>query len=230
MRLLSPIAPIILFVGACVWGGHQEQRTEDSLDEKVDAFQLQDDTILDALGKFNSKTHYSVSVELILKNKLSDQNIENPRSNSLIETGTAKHVLDEICALDDRYTWAHYRNTINVYPRASLAAGDAYLMNRHLSDVSLKDIPSPDEAIFQTVARLSGPLEQIGFMQTGGPPGFPKPETFVWTGVTVRQAFDEVADRMGKGYGWTLGGAQEFRVLRFHAKLLPEERHPRSTH
>jgi len=75
---------------------------------------------------------------------------------------------------------------------------------------------------------LPGPREQIAFSQAGGAPEFFKPFTAALHDVSVREAIDEVADHLGRGYGWTLFGAQNFRMIRFHAKLIPVQE-PNST-
>lgn len=200
----------------------QPGQTEDPLDKIMQGFQLQDETILDALARINAATGLSVSVELILKDNLSDHEVEYPRLNSLVNGGQTKKILDAICALDARFTWSRYKNTINVYPRRSIGAGDKYFMNRRLAHIEIKESLDPAQAVFQTVSRLPGPLEQIAFMQTGGEVGFPRPWNLSLNGVTVRQAFDEIAEHLGKGYGWTLSGAKNFRVIRFHARLITE--------
>jgi hypothetical protein len=66
---------------------------------RIEGFELQGETFLNALAKFNSETELSVSVELMLKEKVSDPNIEYRRLNSLIEGGPARNVIDRVCAL-----------------------------------------------------------------------------------------------------------------------------------
>lgn len=214
---LLPLVAVLSFSSA-VWA--QDSGTPDDLGRKVDGFQLQDETFIDGLAKLNAQLDLSISIELRLKERLSDPNITDPRLTSPVPAGTVREVLDYLCALDRRFTWTLYKRTINVFPNDVSPIGDRYLMNRQLPDKNL-EISDAAGAIFSTIEALPALLEQIAFSQSGALPGFPRPWNLSLGGLTVRQALDELAEHMGVGYGWTLGGANEFRVVRFHAKLLP---------
>ena len=209
--------------------GPQDVRPEDPLDRKVSAVQLEDETIADAFAKLNAETELSMSVEFMLKDKLVDPNVNYSRFTLRVEGGRLRDVLDRICDLDRQFTWSRYKDTINVYPKASWKSGDAYFLNRQFADIELKEVSDPAQAVFQTVARLPGKLEQVAFIQTGGAPEFPRPWDLKSNDVTVRQAFDEIAMHIGKGHGWSLYGAKESRIIRFHAKILPEPKSGRQT-
>jgi len=163
-----------------------------------------------------------MSVEFMLKDKLVDPNVNYSRFTLRVEGGRLRDVLNRICNLDGQFTWSRYKDTINIYPKASWKSGDAYFLNRQFVDIEIKEISDPAQAVFQTVARLPGKLEQVAFIQTGGAAEFPRPWDLKLNEVTVRQAFDEIAMHIGKGHGWSLYGAKEFRIIRFHAKMLPE--------
>jgi hypothetical protein len=190
------------------------------MDKNVEAIELRDETFIDGLAKLNGQTNFGIAVELPLKERLSDTNIKYARLSSRVPRGTVREALNYLCSLDPRFAWSIYKNTINVYPRNAPEVGNKYFMNRRLSDTTL-EISDPAQAIFRTIAALPGSLEQIAFSQSGALPGFPHPWNFSPEGLTLREAFDEIALHMGTGYGWTLGGANEFRVIRFHARLLP---------
>jgi hypothetical protein len=192
------------------------------LDKKVSGFELRNETFFDGLAKVNAQTDLSIAIEFVLKDRISDRNITYPRLTARIQPGTVREALNQLCVLENQFTWSRYKNTINIYPASSSMLGEKYFMNRRLPRSIVAEISDPAEAIFRTVAVLPGPLEQIAFSQSGGAPGFSRPWSLSLDGLTVRQAFDEIAEHLGRGYGWTLGGAREFRVMRFHAKLLPE--------
>jgi hypothetical protein len=220
----------LLCLSACSpEAGLQDAQPEDPLERKVSAVLLENETIVDAFAKLNDQTELSMSVEFVLKDKLSDPNVSYSHFTLRVEGGPLSDVLDRICDLDRQFTWSRYKGTINIYPRASLATGDGYFLNRRLSDIQIKEISDPAQAVFQIVAHLPGKLEQVAFIQTGGAPEFPRPWDLKLNDVTVRQAFDEIAVHIGKGHGWALYGAKEFRVVRFHAKLLPEPKSGRQT-
>jgi hypothetical protein len=190
------------------------------LDKKVEGIELHDETFIDGLAKLDEQTDLSMAVEFPLKEHLSDANISHPRLTSRVPAGTVRDVLNYLCSLDQRFEWSTYRNAINVYPRNAPGLGDKYFMNRRLSDTAI-EISDLAQGIFGTIAALPGSPEQIAFSQSGALPRFSDPWNLSPDGLTLREAFDEIAMHMGTGYGWTLGGANEFRVIRFHAKLLP---------
>ena len=77
----------------------------------------------------------------------------------------------------------------------------------------------PAKGLFQAVASLPPPHEQVAFMQAGGAAEFAKPWNSSFSNLTVRQILDEIAEHIGKGRGWTLSGANDFRVVQFHLAL-----------
>ncbi len=189
-------------------------------DRKVESFELRDETFIDGLAKLNEQVPLGLALELPLKERISDANVSYLRFNSSVPGGTVRGVLNYLCALDPHFGWSSYKNTINVYPLHAAGLGDKYFMNRRLSDTKI-EISDLAQGIFKTIETLPGSPEQIAFSQSGALPGFSHAWTLSPDGLTLRQAFDEIALHMGAGYGWTLGGANEFRVIRFHAKLLP---------
>ena len=224
MRRISRILPILLFVGTSSFSKLQQDDAKDPLYRRMDGFQLQNETVRDALAKFNMASELSMSVETILKENLSERNVEFPRFDLKIEGGRARDVLDRICALDSRFKWSRYKNTINVYPKSALAAGGRYFLNRKQRLVQFKNLSDPAQAVIRTVALLPGPLEQIAFSQVGGAGEFSVTWNPTFKNVTVRQVLDEIAEHLCSGCGWTFSGAKNFRVIRVHSKLLPEQK------
>ncbi|HXN24688.1 MAG TPA: hypothetical protein VOA41_18295 [Candidatus Dormibacteraeota bacterium] len=222
MPPVSVILGLLFLVLPSALYGPQVDHKEDPLDRQIDSFQLHNETFLDAVARVNQLAEVSISIEFILKESGSAPNIQYPRFDSLIKGGSVKEVLDQVCALDGRFTWSSYKNTVNVFPQSSLHAGETYLLNRHLSRLEIKNVSDPAQAIFQTVGLLPPPHEQIAFMQTGGSGFYSKSLSITLTDVTVRQAFDEIAEHLGTGHGWTFSGAKNFRMIRFHASLLPQ--------
>ncbi len=220
--MIKPTAVLAILSTLAIPGGFaiRSQDTLDPLDKRLGGFELLNETFVDGLAKIDGQTELGIAVELPLKERLSDANISYVRFTSRVPGGTIQDVLNYLCSLDPRFSWSRYKQIINVYPRNTSVLGDKYFMNRRLSD-TIVEISDPAEGIFSTTAALAGSLEQIAFSQSGALPGFSRPWSFSSDGRTLREAFDEIALHMGTGYGWTLGGANEFRVIRFHARLLP---------
>jgi hypothetical protein len=135
-----------------------------------------------------------------------------------------REILDWLCALDPRYGWSRYKSTINIVPKAVIASGDQDLLNKKLGPISFEAVSDPSRAVFQAVSQLPGPREQIAYLQAGGPATLAKPWHARFANLTVREAFDEISQALGKNYGWTLSGAKNFRVIRFHAQLTVDPR------
>jgi len=106
-----------------------------------------------------------------------------------------------------------------VFPKTSLNAKDSYLMNRELPAIELHEVLDPAQAVFYAVGKLPGPLEQVAFQQAGGVPEFSRPFSAQYANLTVRQLLNRIAGELGPNYGWTLSGAKNFRIVRFHAAL-----------
>jgi|SRR5208282_1288685 len=211
----------ILFSCACALGSLLYARdvasqSNDPFNRKIAGFQLKNETVLDAMDKIAAQTELSMSVELTLRPKLTDREPDYPRFSQLVPPARLSDSLDLLCAMDRRFAWTRYKDTINIYPRPSAAAGESYFMNRKLPRVVLKQEFDPAQAVFQAINQLPGKKEQIAFMQAGGSPGFSSPWNVDFKGISVREFLDEVAQNLGKGYGWTLSGSEEFRVIRFH--------------
>lgn len=220
--MIRPTAVLAILSTLAIPGGStaRAQDIPDPLDKRLGGFELLNETFVDGLAKIDGQTEFGIAVELLLKERLSDANISYTRFTSHVPRGTIRDVLNYLCSLDPHFSWSRYKQIINVYPRNTSVLGDKYFMNRRLSD-TIVEISDPAEGIFSTTAALPGSLEQIAFSQSGALPGFSRPWNLSSHGRTLREACDEIALHMGTGYGWTLGGANEFRVIRFHARLLP---------
>jgi hypothetical protein len=193
----------------------------DPIEQQIEGTELKNDTILDALAKINERTDMAISVELQLKANVSDPNPSYRRFTAVIPPGTVGAQINRICELDPKLKWSRYKNTINVYQRTPANAKDTYFVNRVVPNLTADDATDPKDIIFAALKRLPGPLEQIAFLQSGGEFQFAKPWSVSFANLTVREVLDEAAEHVGSGYGWTLSGADNFRVVQFHAKLLP---------
>jgi hypothetical protein len=191
----------------------------DPVDQVVGVLELHDQTLLDGLAKLNAVTDLGYSVELILKEQISSPDVVNPKFTGRIENATLRNALDWLVQLDGRYSWSVGEDMINIFARDTGYASRSYLFDRKLAKIRYERVKTSDEAVFSTVSQLPGPLEQIAFIQAGGSPKFPKPWTAQYDDISVRQAFNMIARQLGKGWGWTLFGSRDFRVVMFHQRL-----------
>lgn len=114
---------------------------------------------------------------------------------------------------------------MNVFPRDS-EQDKSYLFNQILETVNYAGAPDAQKAVFQTVAQLTGPKQQIAILQSGISIAFPHPWTASFKNITVREAIDRIAQQLGPTYAWQFGGGNDFRVITFHRRLLAKP--PRS--
>lgn len=88
--------------------------------------------MLDALATLSaSPVPLALGFESILKAKSHDPAPADVRFSLNVRNKTVRQVLDALCAMDQRYTWSQDKETINVYPHATM--GDAsYFLNYKL--------------------------------------------------------------------------------------------------
>lgn len=190
----------------------------DALQQRIAGLQLVNQTIVDGLAKLSEVTGVSYSVEYELTNTISDSAPPLKRVTTSIPPETISMTLDQLCAADRSYTWTHTRTAVNVFPK-KLEQDQHYLLNQRIPLLAFVDITDAKAAVFSVVSQVGGRKQQIAVLQSGTSLSFPKPWTATFSNVTVRQAFDYIAQHLGPTFGWQFGGADDFRVLTFHDRL-----------
>jgi hypothetical protein len=190
------------------------------LSARVPTIIIHNGTLLEGLAQLSVQpVELSLSFEEILKPKASSPPAAEIRFDLDLRNRTISEILDALCSRDRRYAWKLDGFTINVYPQAT--EGDvAYLMNRHIPRLELKDVKDAGEAMFVVVEQLPRPFEQIAFAQAGGDTSYSSPWTATLADLTVRQAFNLLARHLGSKGGWVFSGSNEFRTIGFHNRQI----------
>ena len=215
--LVAILAPSLLTVRR-VPGQSQAAAPPDVFQQRVGGLTLDGQTIVDAAAELSQSTPAAYSVEFELGKTIAEA---APPVRSLVakvDAGTIPEVLDRLCELDATFTWKRVGNTANLFPR-SLEGNPNYLLNRRVAVLTLTNAPDAEKAIFEAVDQLPGPKEQIAVLQTGISLTFAKPWTATFKDITIREAFDQIAQQFGPTYGWQFGGATDFRIITFHQHL-----------
>lgn len=195
------------------------QTFQDPMKQAAPSLELNKETILDGLGKLNqSTTGIGFAVEVPLGQTISAKAPALRTFQVVLAPNTLGNVLDQLCQLDPTFSWQQIGTEINVFPRA-LENDKTYLFNRKLDVLEFKDVPDAQAAVFQAVAELPPPKEQIAIMQTGASINFARPWTASFKDITIREAFDKIAQQIGSNYGWQFTGAADFRLVIFYARL-----------
>ncbi len=222
LRLAAILALSLFLPGRA--SGQSQPPLQDVFQQQVGGLTLDGQTIVDALAKLSQNRPPAYSVEFELGKTISEA---APPVRSLVAEvapGIISEVLDRLCKLDPTFTWKRVGNTANVFPRA-LDGNPNYLLNRRAAVLTFTNVPDAEKAVFEAVDQLSGPREGIAVLQTGISLTFPKPWTETFRDITIREAFDQIAQQFGPTYGWQFGGAADFRVITFHQLLAAKPRH-----
>lgn len=187
----------------------------DPLEQKVEVVALRDETIFDALAKLDQSYNLAISIEGILP---VSGVVTNPKFTAKIEHRTIADTLSWLCSLDSRYMWLRDGNAVNLYPR-NFQNDKNYFFNRVLPVLEFKDIHESSDAAIEVVHQLGDPEEHLFFMGIGGTQNFATPWTATFHDITVRQALNRIAQRLGPTYGWQIGGHVGSRLILFHYKL-----------
>jgi hypothetical protein len=123
-----------------------------------------------------------------------------------------REVLNQLCKYDNRYAWTTDGQTVNVYPRSTLADA-AFLMNLHIDHIEFENITDPHKAVEKLVRVL--PNQQLGFNEAGAAATYSKPWTAHFEDLTVRQYINRIAERVEPNGGWVLRGAVNNRFFGF---------------
>jgi hypothetical protein len=102
-----------------------------------------------------------------------------------------------------------------------------YLLNKEIDVLEMKGVADAQEAVFAVADQASGQKQQIALLQSGRSLKFAKPWTASFKNISVREAFDRIAEQVGPTSGWQFGGAADFRVITFHDSISPN---PITTH
>jgi hypothetical protein len=215
-RLLVFSVAALLSIGASTAAAQAKTGQASILNVRISQFQVTDGTMLDALATLSaSPVPLALGFESILKTKSHDPAPADVRFSLNVRNKTVRQVLDALCAIDQRYTWSQDKETINVYPRATM--GDAsYFLNYKLDRVEISKAPNPDQALWSIVDRLPGPKQPTGYVQMGGDQSYPNPWTVCLQNLTVRQALNRVSAHMGPRTSWIFFGAQDYQAFTFH--------------
>lgn len=189
--------------------------------QAVPSLDLNNETILDGLGKLNqSTTGVGFAVEFPLGQTISAKAPSLRTFQVVLAPNTLSNVLDQLRQLDSTFSWQQIGTEVNVFPR-SVINDQTYVLNRKIEALDLGDAPDANTALFTAVSFLPGPREQIAIKQSGMSLSFSRPWTASFKNITVRELLDKIAEQMGRNYGWQFSGAADFRIVTFHYQLLP---------
>jgi hypothetical protein len=204
--------------------GQQARAAQDAFQDRAGGLTLDGQTIIDALARLSQTTRPAYSVEFPLGKTIAEAAPPVKRIMAGVDSGVIPEILDHLCELDRTFTWKRIGNTANIFPRI-LEGDPSYLLNRLVAVVTFSDVPDAEKAVFEAVAQLPGPKEQIAVLQTGTSLTFVKPWTATFRNITIREIFDQIAQQFGPTYGWQFGGAADFRVITFHERLSAKPVH-----
>jgi hypothetical protein len=193
----------------------QSQEKPDPFERIIPSFQLNRQNIFEAVAKLNESTGIVVSVERVLDAK--DAKNVDSEFTATIAGGKPSAVLNEICDLDARYTWARDGNLVNIFPRR--VVGDReYLFNRKIPVLQLKDATDAPSAALDAVRALPGPTAQLIVLEFGKL-DFEKPWTTTIEDINLRQAINRIAEHLCATCGWQLSGTTETPTIMFYRRL-----------
>jgi hypothetical protein len=203
--------------------------SDDPFARQVPSFHLTDQSVIDGVAMLSQFTDIAFAVEFPLGGTISAPAPTPATVNAMVGPTTLGSALDRLCELDRKFSWRRIGNTAHIFPQA-MEQDPTYLFNRKIDLLSFKDEPGAQEAVFHAVAQLAGPKQQIAVLQSGPPLGFSQPWTAKFKDITLREAFDKIAQQLGPTYGWQFGGAADFRVVTFHERLTvkPRQNNPES--
>lgn len=192
----------------------------DPFESHVPSITLKDQSILDAIAALGPNSNIAFSIEFPLGTTISSDAPPLRKLDDTIAAGTVAEVLDRLCTIDPTFTWIKIGNTANILPRAKVE-DPRYVLNRKIDHLNLSNVSNAWDAVLATVNHLPGTREQIAILQIGTGLNFPRSWSVTFTNVTLREAFDDIAQHLGPTYGWQFSGAEDFRIISFHQRLAP---------
>ena len=198
-------------------GGRSAQvatRSLPPLDAVIDRFELKEATLLDAISRLSLEpiTGLHIGLEEVLRTRLSDPRDRSVQFSADLSHKTIKDILETLCKLDSRYTWARDGQTINVYPQSTIGDG-GYLLNVKLDAIALQAAPNPQQGLVPLARVL--PDQQIGYAQIGGDSEFPDAWTASFDHLTVRQFINRLTEHLGSRSAWVWQGGRDSRLFAF---------------
>ena len=197
------------------------------LNTRVTEFEMHDETVLDGLWNLaRGPSPFGFGFERVLKRRLTDSDIPDPRFSLELKGKTIREVLNALCEADHRFTWSMDGATVNVFPRA-ISNDASYLLNRKLERFELKNATDVQNGLLAIVNQLPPPVEHVAEAQIGGADPYPpEPWTVTFQNLTVRQVVNRLAAHGGRCGTWIFGGSMDFRTFGFFNTHLPSKRPP----
>src|SRR5580698_4344260 len=146
--------------------GAQEQTNRPAQDGKVletsvPEFEVRDQTLLEALWKLaRGSSPFGFGFEEVLKNKLLDPDIPDPRFSLRLQGKSVREILDALCLSDPRYIWSIDGATIDVFPK-DVVDDRSNFLNRQLERLELSNARDVNDGLFAISRQLPPPFEQI---------------------------------------------------------------------
>jgi hypothetical protein len=195
--------------------------------QPVPSVKLSSLTVIDGVALLNqTTTDVAFAIEFPLGQTFSAPAPPLRTFDTTIAADTLTGSLNSLCNLDSTFSWQRIGHTVNVFPRA-LMKDSTYLLNKEIAVLELKGVTDAQEAVFAVADQAPGQKQQIALLQSGRSLRFAKPWTASFKNISVREAFDRIAEQVGPTSGWQFGGAEDFRVITFHDSLAPN---PITTH
>jgi len=217
MKTTIRLILLLLILSSYSYGQTNQIRNDNdlsisALDHSVAHFELTDSTITEGLSKLSSEpiAGLHLGIEVALRKNFSEPLDRSIRFSVSLENTRVRDIVETLCQFDGRYTWSTDGPSINVYPRDTIGK-PAYLLNRELEEIALKNITGPDEALMPLAKLLPG--EQLGYAGIGGGSSYPKPWSAVFSHLTVRQLMNRVSEHIGPRGGWIWSGSKDQRFF-----------------
>lgn len=190
--------------------------------QRVPSVDLSKQTVIDGVALLSQTTaHVAFAIEFPLGQTISASAPPLRTFDATIAADTLTGALNSLCNLDSTFSWQPIGHTVNVFPSA-LTKDSSYLFNKEIDSLEIKAVADAQEAIFAVVAQVPVQKQQIAVLQAGPSLRFAKPWTVSYNNISVREAFDKIAEQLGPTYGWQFSGAADFRVIRFHQGISPK--------
>lgn len=219
IRLLLPI--LAMLCGLSGIGQEAPSPKPDLLSTEVDSLVLEHETIFDGVARLSQLVPMGFAVERELTKKSAPQLPPTVRFSSHIEHASVREVMDWLCRLDPRYGWSSDGRTVNLFPRYVLQDNE-YSLNRKIIFFELPKVDSAMAAAVQAAAHADPP-QQIALVHFGKAT-FHSPINLTFADVSLREAFNLIAQQLGPTYGWQFSGTEVFHMMAFHDYLIPGKR------
>jgi hypothetical protein len=188
----------------------------DLLAQRIDSVNLENEYFAQGVAKLNMLTRDVGFTIEFLPGTLTSGPPPDPKLKSSIQNVTLEKALDWLCALDPRYSWK-LANTVNIFPR-NASQDPNYIFNRRIDKLQFIDVGNPNDALGMIFKPVSKAQESVVTQRSMGTLTKPFSATLVDT--SVRHALNELAAKLGPGFGWMVFGNGETWIISFHDRLL----------